>query len=223
MRGDAQKLFAVLVIAIISSVVLAVIFWPQIQKWESQRFAACSPCGEERVKLEALNYPTTLVADQNVFDGVRIRLCNCRAEKVGLSAARISYTVELPAGTPRCSKSYLLPKNKDGGGPLVPSLEPQEGVKFDWYEMAPEADKVLISRPGCDPAQIPNLEESASGRVALSLFVGGVKEGDDYVWSVFYAPICPGTCKSKFGGYYCPLGEAELGVLNCGTDKRCCK
>lgn len=228
MRGDSQKLFAVLAIALVSSVILAVIFWPQLAKWESVRFRGCTPCGDEAVKLEVLNYPVNLATDQNVFEGVRIRVCNCRADKVDMSGARIGYTVELPGGTPKCSGSYLLPKNKDGTGPLVPSLEPQEGAKFDWYStsgsvgMAPESDKVPISRPSCDPAQSPNLEESASGKVVLGLFLDGVKEGDDYVWNVFYAPLCPGTCRD-WTGFYCYPTETEIGVLNCGSDKRCCK
>ncbi len=232
MRGDSQKLFAVLVIALVSSVILAVILWPQVAKWESVRFQGCTPCGDEVVKLEVLNYPTALVADQNVFDGVRIRLCNCRADKVDMSGARISYTVEIPDGTTpnKCSNSYLLPRNKDGTGPLIPALEPQEGAKFDWYStgggavgMVPESDKVFISRPNCDPTMRPNLEESTSSRVVVSLFVGGVKEGDDYVWNVFYSPLCPGTCRSRTGGFYCYPTETEIGTLNCGSDKRCCK
>lgn len=228
MRGDSQKLFAVLVIALVSSVVLAVILWPQVAKWESVRFRGCTPCGDEVVKLEVLNYPAALVADQNVFDGVRIRLCNCRAEKVDMSGARINYAVELPDGTPKCSKSYLLPRNKDGTGPLIPALEPQEGAKFDWYStggsvgMVPESDAVPLSRPGCDSTQSPNLEESAPGRVVLSLFVGGVKEGNDYVWNVFYSPLCPGTCRA-WTGFYCYPTETEIGTLNCGSDERCCK
>ncbi len=233
MKGDSTKLFAILAITVVSVAVLSFILWPQVQKWEGVRFQGCTPCGDDAVKIEALNYWTTIVADQDVFGGVRLRLCNCRSDKVSLAGARINYKIELPGETVKCSGSYALPKNKDASGPLIPSLESQEGAKFDWYStggavvgMVPESDKVFASRPACDPTASPNLEESASGKVTLELVNGdGVKESD-YVWLISYSPICPAeaTCRADLlGEGYCRVGETNIGRLNCESDERCCK
>lgn len=232
MKGDSTKMFAILVITVVSVAVLAFILWPQVQKWESVRFQGCTPCGDDAVKLEALNYMTALVAEQDVFDGVRLRLCNCRSEKAGLSGARINYKIELPDDRVRCSGSYVLPRNKDNSGPLIPGLEPQEGAKFDWYStggsvgMVPESNRVFASRPDCKPDETPNLEDSASGRVTIELLNGDGGKESDYVWRIFYAPICPAdaVCRDNYlGEGYCRAWETEIGQLNCGSDKRCCK
>lgn len=224
MKGDSTKLFAILVITVVSVAVLAFILWPQVQKWERVRFQGCTPCGDDTVKLEALNYWTALVADQDVFGGVRLRLCNCGSEKADLSGARINYEIELPDETVKCSGSYPLPRNKDDSGPLIPSLESQEGAKFGWYSiggsvgMVHESDKVFASRPACDPAASPNLDESASGKVTLELINSDGDKESDYVWRISYSPICPAeaVCKTVC------LGE-DIGRLNCEPDERCCK
>lgn len=212
MKGDSTKMFAILVITVVSVAVLAFILWPQVQKWENVRFQGCTPCGDDIVKLEVINYRTAFIADQNVFEGVRVRMCNCRPDKINLLNARISHDVELPDGTTLGSGSYLLPKK--GGVPIVPALEPQEGAKFDWYDMAPESDKVLVGG-----------EESKSGKVTVKLLVNGLEEAN-YVWQIFYAPICPpeAVCRSDYlGEGYCRAWETNIGRLNCEADERCCK
>lgn len=208
MKGDSISMFAILIITVVSVTVLAFILWPRVQELGNARFQGCTPC-DDVVKLEVVNYGTALVADQDIFEGVRLRLCNCRQEKVNLLDARIGYDVELPDGTTMSSKTYPLPKK--GGAPMVPALEPQEGVRFDWYDMAPESDKVIAQG-----------EDSKSGKVTVKLLVDGKKESD-YVWQVFYSPICPGVCR-EWTGFWCYYPtEKEIGTLNCEKGERCCK
>lgn len=175
---DGQiKMSALLAIVLVSAVVLMAIFWPRIQEGASHRFKVCSPCVDEVVKFEAINYKTAIGKDANVFEGVRIRLCNCMAEKADLTNARISYKVELPEGAPPLATSSL-PLPVKNGAPIIPSLEPQEGARFEWADMT--AGKVPVG-----------LTESASGKVTLKLLVGGVETPDNptYIWQLFYAPV----------------------------------
>lgn len=179
MRRKSQiKMSALLAIVLVSAVVLTAIFWPRIQEGASYRFKVCSPCVDEVVKFEAINYKSAIGKDANVFDGVRIRLCNCMAEKADLTSARISYKVELPEGaSPIATGSLPLPVKN--GAPVIPSLEPQEGARFDWADMT-ITDKVPVGLAG-----------SASGKVTLKLLVGGVETPDSptYIWQLFYAPV----------------------------------